>query len=55
MAFQKITETDSLYRHLDKMNVKELLLNINKEDNKVPVIVQQQIPQIENIYTGNCR
>ncbi len=47
MAFQKITETDSLYRHLDKMNVKELLLNINKEDNKVPVIVQQQIPQIE--------
>ncbi|HSN60854.1 MAG TPA: N-acetylmuramic acid 6-phosphate etherase [Ferruginibacter sp.] len=47
MAFQKITETDSLYRHLDKMTIRELLENINKEDDKVPAIIQQQIPQIE--------
>jgi len=47
MAFEKITETDSHYRHLDEMSVKDLLENINKEDSKVPKLVQQQIPQIE--------
>ncbi|RYF81394.1 MAG: N-acetylmuramic acid 6-phosphate etherase, partial [Chitinophagaceae bacterium] len=47
MAFQKITETDSLYRHLDKMPIRDLLENINKEDCKVPELVGQQIPQIE--------
>ena len=30
--FQKITEADSLYRHLEKMKVKEILESINKED-----------------------
>jgi N-acetylmuramic acid 6-phosphate etherase len=47
MAFKKITETDSLYRHLDQMSIRELLENINTEDHKVPAIVCQQIPQIE--------
>lgn len=47
MAFQKITETDSHYRHLDTMSVKDLLENINKEDQKVPGIIKEQIPQIE--------
>ena len=47
MAFQKITETDSLYRQLDKMSIGELLENINTEDNKVPAIIRQQIPKIE--------
>ena len=45
--FQKITEADSLYRHLEKMKVKEILESINKEDRKVPQIVQAAIPQIE--------
>lgn len=47
MAFQKITETDSHYRHLDTMSVKDLLENINKEDQSVPGIIKEQIPQIE--------
>lgn len=47
MAFEKITENDSLYRHLDKMSILELLQNINTEDNKVPLMVRQQIPRIE--------
>ena len=47
MAFEKITENDSLYRHLDKMSILELLQNINTEDNKVPMMVRQQIPRIE--------
>jgi N-acetylmuramic acid 6-phosphate etherase len=47
MAFEKITEKDSLYRHLDKMSIAELLQNINTEDSKVPEMVRQQIPRIE--------
>jgi N-acetylmuramic acid 6-phosphate etherase len=47
MAFEKITEADSPYRHLDKMSIRELLDNINKEDSNVPGIVGKQIPQIE--------
>lgn len=41
------TEQDSLYRHLDKMSVGEILLNINNEDSKVPQAVGAAIPQIE--------
>lgn len=47
MAFEKITETDSHYRHLDKMSIGDLLENINTEDSKVPLLVKGQIPQIE--------
>jgi N-acetylmuramic acid 6-phosphate etherase len=47
MAFEKITETDSLYRHLDQMPVRQLLQNINIEDSKVPAIIAGQILQIE--------
>ena len=32
MAFKKITEQSSNYRHLEKMSVGELLININNED-----------------------
>lgn len=49
MAFQKITEKDSHYRHLEKMSVVELLTNINKEDQSVPIAVQKAIPQIEKL------
>jgi N-acetylmuramic acid 6-phosphate etherase len=47
MAFEKITEEDSSYRHLEKMSVAELLTNINQEDQKVPVAIAKSIPQIE--------
>ncbi len=49
MAFEKITEQVSSYRHLEKMNVGELLTNINKEDQNVPAAVAKAIPQIEKL------
>lgn len=47
MAFEKITESASLYRHLEKMSVQELLQNMNKEDAAVPAAVAKVVPQIE--------
>jgi N-acetylmuramic acid 6-phosphate etherase len=49
MAFEKITEKPSLYRHLEKMSIAELLVNINKEDQTVPEAVAKAIPQIEKL------
>lgn len=49
MSFDKITEQSSNYNHLEKMSVKELLLNINKEDQTVAKGIQNVIPQIENL------
>lgn len=45
----KVTESPSLYRHLEKMSTHELLSNINAEDAKVSVAVAQAIPQIEKL------
>lgn len=42
----KITESDSHYRHLEKMSTLELLTNMNTEDQKVAVAVAQSLPQI---------
>lgn len=52
MAFEKITESESLYRHQEKMSVLELLTNINKEDAKVPAAVAKALPQIEALVHG---
>jgi N-acetylmuramic acid 6-phosphate etherase len=49
MAFEKITEEPSHYRHLEKMTVADLLANINKEDQVVPAAVEKAIPQIEKL------
>ncbi|MGZ8525050.1 MAG: N-acetylmuramic acid 6-phosphate etherase [Chitinophagaceae bacterium] len=49
MAFEKITEKTSSYRHLEKMSIAELLVNINKEDQTVPGAVVIAIPQIERL------
>lgn len=43
------TESSSYYDHLEQMSVKELLTNINKEDQTVPVAVNKAIPQIESL------
>ncbi|MCX7729468.1 MAG: N-acetylmuramic acid 6-phosphate etherase [Bacteroidia bacterium] len=43
---KKITESDSLYHHLEKMSIEELLVNINREDKKVPDAVEKIIPKI---------
>lgn len=50
--FLKVTEQDSKYRHLEKMSTIELLENINKEDQLVPLAVQQAIPSIEKLITA---
>ncbi|MEP2935040.1 MAG: N-acetylmuramic acid 6-phosphate etherase [Gilvibacter sp.] len=47
MTFKKTTESSSNYDHLEKMTVGELITNINKEDQKVAMVVQEQLPAIE--------
>lgn len=49
MTFIKTTEQDSHYNHLETMSIKELLTNINKEDQIVPVAIEKTIPQIEKL------
>ena len=49
MAFQKITESESLYDNLDQMSVRELLEGINNEDRKVAIAVGREIPKIEKL------
>ena len=41
------TEKESHYKNLEKQSVKEILLNINKEDKTVPLAVEKALPQIE--------
>ncbi len=45
----KLTESESLYDDLENMEVHNILLNINKEDQKVAFIVQKSIPIVENL------
>lgn len=47
-----ITESSSKYNDLDKMSVRELLVNINDEDKSVPFAVEKTIPQIEKLVSG---
>lgn len=42
-----ITESSSYYNDLEKMSVRDLLVNINKEDQTVPVAIEKVIPNIE--------
>lgn len=49
MTFQKITESESLYHDLEQKSVRELLEDINREDRKVSLAVQQEIPKIEQL------
>jgi N-acetylmuramic acid 6-phosphate etherase len=49
MDFERITEEQGPYRHLEKMNIHELLTFINKEDQQVPLAVAFSIPQIEKL------
>jgi N-acetylmuramic acid 6-phosphate etherase len=45
--FIAVTEQASLYRHLEKMTIGEVLTHMNDEDNTVPPAVRKVIPQIE--------
>ncbi|HLG33634.1 MAG TPA: N-acetylmuramic acid 6-phosphate etherase [Bacteroidia bacterium] len=45
----KVTETESHYNHLEKMSVRDLLVNINREDKKVSEAVKKVIPKAEKL------
>ncbi|WP_333875955.1 N-acetylmuramic acid 6-phosphate etherase [Flavobacterium sp.] len=51
MNFTKTTEQSSHYDRLEQMSVHDLLVNINKEDQTVPLAVAQALPQIEALIT----
>ena len=46
---QTTTERDSHYDHLEQMTVKEILQNINHEDQTVALSVQNALPQVEKL------
>jgi N-acetylmuramic acid 6-phosphate etherase len=49
---KRTTESDSNYNALEKMSVKALLSNINKEDKTVPDAIEKVIPKIEKLVTA---
>ena len=49
MNFKKITESPSLYDHLEQLDTASLLEYINREDQKVALAVEQVIPQITKL------
>lgn len=51
MAFIKITEQPSLYQELENKSVREILEDINREDQKVALATQKAIPQIEKLVS----
>ncbi len=51
---QRTTEKDSAYNHLEQMPLREILENINKEDQTVPLAVEKAIPQIEKLATATA-
>ena len=54
MSFTRITEQPSLYRHLEKMSVMEIVTSINNEDKKVPFAIEKVLPQIEKLISAIC-
>jgi len=49
---EKITEQDSKYKHLEKMDTATLLNSINTEDKTVPIAVNKVIPEIEKLVNS---
>ncbi len=49
---ENITEQPSRFDDLEKMSVRDILYNINKEDRSVPEAVRKVIPQIEKLVSG---
>lgn len=45
----KTTESQSHYNNLEKMSIKDLLININLEDKSVPKTIERILPQIESL------
>jgi N-acetylmuramic acid 6-phosphate etherase len=46
---KRTTEQSSRYDHLEKMSTRELLININREDETVPAAVKKAIPSIKKL------
>ncbi len=51
MTFTKTTEQSSHYDSLEHMSVADLLSNINKEDQTVPLAIEKALPQIEALVS----
>lgn len=45
----KTTEKDSLYNDLENLPIREVLTSINKEDSKIPAVIEKLIPDIESL------
>lgn len=52
MPFERITESSSVYDHLEEMTVSEILSNINREDKTVALAVERAIPSIEALVNA---
>lgn len=48
-TIKRVTESASRYNHLEKMSTKQLLSNINKEDDTVPKAVKKALPQLQKL------
>ncbi|MBQ6762585.1 MAG: N-acetylmuramic acid 6-phosphate etherase [Bacteroidales bacterium] len=48
----RMTEQPSLYDHLEKKSVAELLRDINTEDKKVPLAIEAVLPDIERLVNA---
>ncbi len=46
---QRVTESDSNYSSLEKMNIEDILININNEDKTVAHLVDKKIPSIKSL------
>ena len=46
---EKITEKESLYKHLESMNVLEILSAINEQDKSVPMAIEKALHRIETV------
>lgn len=49
MTSFKTTESSSQYDNLENQSIKDLIFNINQEDQKVAIAVASALPQIENL------
>ena len=45
------TESSSAYSDLEHMSIRDLLINMNREDKTVPLAVEKAVPQIEKLVT----
>lgn len=50
--YTKITEASSLYDNLEKMEISEILYNINKEDQKIAAAVKNVLTQVGALVEG---